>query len=511
MQLKDGKKFLGGLNSDDNPANLPEGDYTDLFNARSSNSNEQHGQGLVETLQGEIPILISPDTSITYYGSAIGGSFVYGGNEEVTIGTQTWMQKNYDKDYPGSKAYSDDEGNVLIYGRLYTHEQIMQPDFCPSGWRVPTEADIDILLTYLGGLMIAGGVMKNVGTGLWADPNTGAVDSYGFRAVPGGKFDTLFDLLGDNCLLWLQDDGEPLAPVALNASEITPVSFKANWKTTDGATGYYLDVATDLAFTAFVAGFNNKDVGNVLVDTVSILTPETPYYFRVRAYNEVGTSGNSNIQTLTTSVGIVDVDGNIYTAVTIGTQQWLVENLKTTKYADGTPIPNLTLDADWIAEDGTVGHDGAYCYYNNDIANKADYGALYNWYAVDNAQGLVPTGWRVPSKADWDALIAYVGGYAIGGGKLKEAGITHWETPNKGAVDLYGFKGLPSGYRKWDNGDFEGFTGIGKGQYGNHWTTTQHNATFAYMAALLSQYENVNNSTTYKPYGYAVRCMRDIP
>jgi uncharacterized protein (TIGR02145 family) len=304
-QLRDLKKFLS-LNSDDTPANLQEGEVIDILNSRLGSSSEEHGSGNLETLQGEIEVLIAPKGSVLYYGSAIGSGFIYSGYDEIAIGTQVWMRKNWDANYPGSKVYDDDEDNRPIYGGLYTHNQIMSTDFCPAGWRVPTEADIDILLTYLGGLMLAGGNMKNVGTGLWLTPNTGAADSAGFKAVPGGKFDLLFELLGENCLLWLQDDGVPVAPVALNGSEITAVSFVANWEAADGATGYRLDVSTSPVFASFVAGYNNKDVGNVLVTSVTGLSGTTNYYYRVRAYNEVGTSDNSNTETLQTKFAYND-------------------------------------------------------------------------------------------------------------------------------------------------------------------------------------------------------------
>jgi len=303
MQRKDLKKFIGGLNTDDNPSQLPDGDYIDSLNVRTGSSDEQHGEGNLETLQAELGLLINPDSLITYYGDAIGGNFVYEGYSEIAIGTQIWMKKNWDAAYPGSKVYDDDEDNADVYGRLYTHNQIMSLDFVPDGWRVPTEADMDILLTYLGGEMLAGGKMKEVGDSHWTDPNTGADDSSAFRAIPGGKFDLLFDLLGENCLLWLQDEGEPTAPTALNGSEITAVTFIANWLMVTGSDGYYLDVATDAAFTAMVAGFNDLDVGNVLLKEVTGLSGSTEYFFRVRAYNEIGASISSNIQSLETLAG----------------------------------------------------------------------------------------------------------------------------------------------------------------------------------------------------------------
>ena len=244
----------------------------------------------------------------------------------------------------------------------------------------------------------------------------------------------------------------PDAVVALDASDITSSSFTANWYLIENASEYYLDVATDSAFTSMVAGYNNLSVGFVNEYSVVGLTDAYTYYYRVRGANWIGTGDSSNTITTTTAVeNVVDFDGNVYTYVTIGSQQWMVENFRSEHYADGTAIPNLTLDADWIAEDGTVGHDGAMCYYDNDEATyKSDYGALYNWYAVDNAHGLAPAGWRVPSEADFIALIAAMGGQSVAGGKAKSIGLAYWDSPNTGATDEYGLNFKGAGYRDPD-------------------------------------------------------------
>ena len=206
MQERDLHNFLGGLNKDDSPQILSPGDYTEAFNMRTGSSSEENQSGPAETLQSEVQILLNVNADITYYGAAIGGRFLYSGYQEVTIGTKTWMKRNWDAAYPGSKVYDDDETNRGIYGGLYTWDQIMSSDFCPDGWHVPSEAEIDTLLTYLGGAMLAGGHLKEVGDSHWGDPNTGADDSYGFRALPGGKFDSIFELLGANEFLWLKDE-----------------------------------------------------------------------------------------------------------------------------------------------------------------------------------------------------------------------------------------------------------------------------------------------------------------
>ena len=220
-------------------------------------------------------------------------------------------------------------------------------------------------------------------------------------------------------------------------------------------------------------------------------------------------SENSNIISVKTAFEVVDVDGNVYNVVTIGSQQWMVENLKTTKYADGTPIPNLTLDADWIAEDGTPGHDGAYCWYNNDIANKTPYGALYNWYAVNNAHGLSPTGWRVPTKTDWETLIVNAGGTAIAGEKLREVGPTHWNAINTGTDD-YGFKLVASGERYFVDGTFysKGDGTVDAAVFA--WASTLLNAQFAYELYVDGRYAWATVPWDFKWQGNNVRCMRDI-
>ena len=196
----------------------------------------------------------------------------------------------------------------------------------------------------------------------------------------------------------------------------TPNPTTANSKTTDGSgTG---------SFTSQVTG----------------LASGTAYYLRAYATNSAGTGYGAQITFL--SQGLVpetftDIDGNVYHAVVIGTQTWMVENLKTTKYSNGDPIPTAVTSLT----------PGAYCMYNNDaVTYKADYGALYNWYAVADSRNIAPAGWHVPTKTDWTTLTDYLGGESVASGKLKENGSSHWLTPNTGATNSSGFTALPGGF-----------------------------------------------------------------
>jgi uncharacterized protein (TIGR02145 family) len=504
MQYKDAKRFAG-LNTDDAGEFLPPDDFTSAKNVRTLSSSEQHGSGNLETLQSEIPVPLLPDDIIMYYGDAIGGDFIYSGYAEVTIGTQVWMKKNWDAEYPGSRLYDDSEGNEAIYGRLYTHDQIMQSDFCPEGWRVPTEADWDALIAYLGGSAVAGGKMKNVGTALWESLNVGADDSSGFRAVPGGKFDAAYELLKLNGLFWVADDGCPLAPVILNASEITHESFVANWKTSDGATGYYLDVSESPTFASFMMGYEDKDVGNVLNSLVEDLEPFTTYYFRLRAYNEHCNSDYSLVGTLKTLSMLQDIDGNNYHTKIIGNKQWIIENFRATHYKNGDDITNITSATQW-ANGWVESISGNW---------KDTYGGLYNWYAVNTGK-LAPTGWHVPTYAEFITLLTYLdssiaGGYSeIAGGFLKEAGLSHWIEPNLGADNSSGFTALGGGARASD-GSFEPLkTSNSFHSTDNYQTGGTYGLYLASdMAGAVGWSIGNEGPERHRKTGYSIRCLLD--
>lgn len=209
----------------------------------------------------------------------------------------------------------------------------------------------------------------------------------------------------------------------------------------------------------------------------------------------VATSCNKDEIENTTTV--TDIDGNIYNTITIGTQEWMKENLKVTKLNDGTPIELVTDNIEW----GDITTPG-YCWYDNDINNKDIYGGLYNYYTVITSK-LCPDGWHVPSDAEWTTLTDFLGGENIAGGKMKETGNTHWLSPNAGATNESGFTGLPGGYRH------RGSSSIQKGEFAYFWSSTEHSNNEYWLRGLSSNDAEVDRYTNQLWNGLSVRCIKD--
>jgi len=187
---------------------------------------------------------------------------------------------------------------------------------------------------------------------------------------------------------------------------------------------------------------------------------------------------------------VTDIDGNIYHTVKIGTQTWMVENLKTTHYNDGISIPNVTDNNVWASLS-----EGAYCWYNNDISFKNTYGALYNWYTVSTGK-LAPTGWHVATDNEWDILVNFLGGEKVAGANLKEVGTSHWSNPNTGATNETGFTAVPSGIR------VDAF--YGWPLYTRIWTSTD-----AWYREIGYETINIVRSRESVSIGKPVRCIKD--
>jgi uncharacterized protein (TIGR02145 family) len=199
---------------------------------------------------------------------------------------------------------------------------------------------------------------------------------------------------------------------------------------------------------------------------------------------------------------ISDNDGNTYKTVYIGTQRWMAENLKTTKYSDGTIIPNVTDNTQW-----QINTTGAWSYYNNDAANNAKYGKLYNWYAVSQTtngnKNICPSGCHVPTDAEWTVLTDYLGGVSVAGGKMKEVGTTSWASLNTDATNTSLFTGLPGGYRDY-NGSYYYI-----GSIGSWWSSTESSTGNAWGRYLNANYGLADRYYSNKENGFSVRCLRD--
>jgi len=197
---------------------------------------------------------------------------------------------------------------------------------------------------------------------------------------------------------------------------------------------------------------------------------------------------------------VTDFDGNVYDTVVIGSQVWLKQNLKVTHFRNGDLIPNVTDVAAWPGMTS-----GARCYYDNDSATyDSVYGALYNWHAVNNSNGLCPQGWHVPSDAEWTTVESFLGGSAIAGGKMKEAGTLHWKAPNVGATNVSGFTGLPGGMRGMGS-LYETLT-----ENGLWWTSTPQNNMYVWSRYFWYLFAGVDRNPTPKTLGLSVRCIADV-
>ena len=472
----------------------------------------------------------------------------------VTIGTQVWMVENLKTTrYNDGSAipldtnggtwgglttgaycwYNNDSGsNKNTFGALYNWNAVSTGKLAPTGWHVPTDSEWTVLTTFFGGESAAGGALKSTGTTYWLAPNTGATNSSGFSALPGGyrftnggffridstgywwtatTIDATFlwgrQMNFNNANVYMTSNNHPYgfsvrclrgaftlaSPVISGIIAVGDSSATVSWAPVTDATSYnlYYKAGTAVDMTS-----GTKLMGVTSPKKVAGLINGTKYAFAVSSVNAGGESGLSGIVTATPNV--VDVDGNIYHAVTIGPHVWMVENLKTTRYNDGSAIPLDTNGGTW---GGLT--TGAYCWYNNDSAsNKNTYGALYNWYAV-NAGNLAPAGWHVATDTEWTTLTTFLGGASVAGGALKSTGTTYWQSPNTGATNSSGFSALPGGLRN-PNG---AFSFIGSGGY--WWSATADIGTDAWSNYLYYNTANIGPGGSDEAYGMSLRCVRN--
>jgi uncharacterized protein (TIGR02145 family) len=448
--------------------------------------------------------------------------------------------------------YNNNISNKNIYGALYNWHAIGTGKLSPAGWHIPSQEEWNTLITFLGTSALAANKLKESGTAHWNTTNIDATNLSGFTALPAGDRTDIaylgfFSFLGEDASWWSSTEYYSTAYLChLNNGTLYNGTFYYNVSiSTDRSEqkdyGYSIrcvkqgppppSVITsdvkDININSATAGGNVTDIGGSPVtargvcystspnptlansftingsgagsftSALSGLTANTPYYVRAYATNNDITSYGAQFSFSTFFGKVSDSDGNTYNTIKIGTQIWMVENLKTTKYNDGTPIPPAQDSVAW-RNLSTPG----YCWYNKDAAYKNIYGALYNWFTVNTGK-LAPAGWHVSSDADWTTLITFLGGEILVGAKLKEAGSTHWLSPNTGATNETGFTALPGGYRA-SFGTFMNVRDVGE-----WWSSTEGTTDKAWTRYLFSSTNQSFRSNFNKLQGLSVRCVKD--
>ena len=485
----------------------------------------------------------------------------------IQIGQQCWLKENLNvgQMIPESQSptnnniiekycNSDLESNCVIYGGLYSWNEMMQysnfqgiQGICPTGWHIPDEEDLTILTDNLGTLSSAGGKMKELGLSHWGWPNTGATNSSGFTALPGGwknenngfvppRYQATFWSSSENAAtnawsIYLNygninalnydywEKNKALSVRCLMNVPIFPTITTSDISNITQATAISGgNVITDGGSNVIARGVcwststnptinDNHTVDGSLTgqfsSNISGLTEGTIYYLRAYATNIAGTSYGDKLKFTSLYSPVecgnpLSYGGQIYSTVQIGQQCWFKENLNI-----GIQI-NDNLDQ---TDNGVI---EKYC-YNNLETNCNVYGGLYQWNEVmdyvttDEAQGICPDGWHLPSNNEWTALSNYLGSVFVVGGFLKEAGFDHWLAPNTGATNSSGFTSLPAGlYEK----QYSIFTY--RNTFAHFWTSSQYD--IANAKAWYQQYDSKRISWSnfwVKTYGFSVRCLKN--
>ncbi len=460
--------------------------------------------------------------------------------------------------------YNNDSANGNIYGKLYNWYAVagiwneasktdasQRKKLAPQGWHVSSHADWSTLTDFLGGESIAGGKMKEAGTAHWNSPNLNATNSSGFKGLPGGyrRHTGAFGLIGNEGDWWCSSASNTIIALThflyynntatnsygtskSNGFSVRCVRDATTMATVLGSvsTTTVRDIKTT---TATSGGVITSDIGanitsrgvvwstspnptivlttktsdgsgtDYFTSAITGLTPETTYYVRAYATNSAGTSYGTEVSFTTLILG------------QIGTQIWTPTNLNIATYSDGTVIPEVTDPNAWYKLT-----TGAWCYYNNDPANGAIYGKLYNWYAVlgiwneasktdvSQRKKLAPQGWHVSSDADWSTLFAFVG--SPSGNQIKA---TNWCSTNSSATNSSGFAALPGGYCN-NGGIFNKICDVSwkeNGSEGWFWSSSfsSYNESRPSYIMLNSDNQYIYRYFTSMNFGMSVRCVKD--
>ena len=465
----------------------------------------------------------------------------------VIIGSQEWMAENLrtaqyadgtsitnvtgqlswkELDWPAWCHYENDNQYESTYGKLYNWYAVETGKLCPTGWHVPSEEEWTVLTNYLAANGHHGKIEQALkSTSGWTYNGT---DDYGWHGLPSGGRTGIGSFESNSGMWWSSSEVKKMNTQAhirtLHFSD-PEVSTRASRKWFGESVRCLKGAVDDRTSSSSQDGEVTTDAGNTEVNTDH--TKGTNYN------GKTNNTGENNTETLPSPIliepatslkkktassiqygdGATDADKNLYTSVKIGTQEWMVENLKTTTYADGTSIPNVTDDVDWYYLE-----TAAWSYYNNDSQYDSTYGKLYNWYAVETEK-LCPTGWHVPKDEEWtvltDYLVTMYNGYAgMEGIDLKSksgwndftGGITVRNAKMQGnGDDAYGFNGLPGGARA----DYGGAC-YSMGYDGYWWSSSEDDVEKIPRFLSLGNYDTgVLRHLRKKKAGFSVRCLKN--
>jgi uncharacterized protein (TIGR02145 family)/uncharacterized repeat protein (TIGR02543 family) len=494
----------------------------------------------------------------------------------VQIGDQCWMAENLNV---GTRingninqtnnaifekyCYNNSEAQCDVYGGLYQWNEMMGysttpgvQGICPDGWHLPNDEEWKILEGTVDSQypvgdpewddtgwrgLDGGGKLKQTGTTHWTTPNTGATNSSGFTALPGGGRSTSGSFLnvGNYSLWWSSSQHASSAWFRYLGYDYTQVYRDINTasngfsvrclKNVSPPTTYDLILLAEPSEAGIVSGAAQYEAGEEVNITANAnsgwefvnwtdvggIASETPNFTYTMPAENITLTANfvEEVPSFTCGDPLIDSrDGQSYTTVLIGDQCWMAENLNIGTQINGNSnqTNNATIEK--------------YC-YNNSEAQCDTYGGLYQWNEMmqytttDGAQGICPDGWHLPTDDEWKILEGTVDSqYPVGdpewndleyrgldaGGNLKAIGTTHWNSPNTGATNSSGFTALPGGFRD-TNGSFQI-----KGSHGLWWSSSQTVSNDAWRRFLAYDNSQVFRSfLDNKSYGFSVRCLKD--
>jgi|JFJP01.1.fsa_nt_gi uncharacterized protein (TIGR02145 family) len=479
----------------------------------------------------------------------------------VQIGDQCWMAKNLnigtqisgiseptDNDTIEKYCYDNLASNCEIYGGLYQWNELMEYStepggmgICPVGWHVPEEGEWDAMRIFLSYQQQFGGALKETGTTHWQSPNSGATNSTGFTALPGGSRDDdgQFSVLGKYSFmltsslnpdfnnwpsvvnLYYNDTllkfgasafyygysvrclkGETTMPYLNITPENLEVGPPAGTAIINVSSNVAWNVEEDISWLTALPGNGSND-GVFVVNYTQNANPDSrsgqitvqSNDGEVSAILTIVQEGTGN--TLVCGDPFTDErDGQTYNTVLIGEQCWMAKNLNY-----GTKINNTTN----ISNNGIT---EKYC-YNNQLFNCVEYGGLYKWdemmqyTSAEGTKGICPEEYHLPTLAEYMVLFNYLGGASQAGGAMKEAGFIHWASPNAGATNSSGFTALPGGFMQ-TYGTFEEL-----GSLGDFWTSSALNVANSSYLALSSIAYDAYTTDLDKSFALSVRCIKD--